>query len=216
MPSQLPFLPGNTYADPTITRYHKTQLLGIKDGTITEKTTNIAEHVDPALLDSMREGMAGSLAGVPKRLDQENDSIPKIAPKWLKYDRHVLKFNAYFQEPVVEDANENFRLRKCIIYYYLDDDTIHIIEPRVENSGVPQGIFLKRHKLPYPDDESKYYSWTDLNLSQNFSVYKRIFRIVDCDEFTRRFYANEGYALNAAEPLPEDKFAHTRAMVNYK
>lgn len=128
----------------------------------------------------------------------------------------VLKFNAYFQEPVVEDANENFRLRKCIIYYYLDDDTIHIIEPRVENSGVPQGIFLKRHKLPYPDDESKYYSWTDLNLSQNFSVYKRIFRIVDCDEFTRRFYANEGYALNAAEPLPEDKFAHTRAMVNYK
>jgi hypothetical protein len=37
MPSQLPFLPGNTYADPTITKYHKTQLLGIKDGTITGK-----------------------------------------------------------------------------------------------------------------------------------------------------------------------------------
>ena len=25
-------LPGNVYADPTITRYHKTQLLGVKDG----------------------------------------------------------------------------------------------------------------------------------------------------------------------------------------
>lgn len=37
MPNQLPFLPGNTYADPTIQRYHKTQLLGIKDGTITGK-----------------------------------------------------------------------------------------------------------------------------------------------------------------------------------
>ena len=37
LPKQLPFLPGNTYADPTITRYHKTQLLGIKDGTITGK-----------------------------------------------------------------------------------------------------------------------------------------------------------------------------------
>ena len=36
-PNQLPFLPGNTYADPTITRYHKTQLLGIKDGIITGK-----------------------------------------------------------------------------------------------------------------------------------------------------------------------------------
>lgn len=27
LPSNLPFLPGNHYADPTITRYHKTQLL---------------------------------------------------------------------------------------------------------------------------------------------------------------------------------------------
>lgn len=107
LPSQLPFLPGNTYADPTITRYHKTQLLGIKDGTIMgksintcssihfitsfllEKTSNIQENVDPALLTSMREGVAGTLDGVPRRKDQENDAIPKIAPKWLKYDRHV-------------------------------------------------------------------------------------------------------------------------------
>lgn len=37
LPNNLPFLPGNTYADPTITRYHKTQLLGIKDNTITGK-----------------------------------------------------------------------------------------------------------------------------------------------------------------------------------
>ena len=37
LPNQLPFLPGNTYADPTVTRYHKTQLLGIKDNTITGK-----------------------------------------------------------------------------------------------------------------------------------------------------------------------------------
>lgn len=165
MPSQLPFLPGNTYADPTITKYHKTQLLGIKDGTITEKTKNMAENVDPALLQSMREGMAGNLDGVPARQEQENDAIPKIAPKWLKYDRQVLKFGAYFQEPVVEDANENFRIRKCTIFYYLDDDTLHIVETKIENSGIPQGIFLKRHKLPHPDDESKYYTWQDLNVS---------------------------------------------------
>ena len=43
----------------------------------------------------------------------------------------VLKFEAYFQEPVVENANENYRIRKCIVFYYLEDDTIHIIEPRV-------------------------------------------------------------------------------------
>ncbi len=49
----------------------------------------------------------------------------------------MLNFKCYFQEPVVEDPNENFRVRKCILYFYLEDDTIHIIENRVENSGIP-------------------------------------------------------------------------------
>ena len=38
LPAKLPMLPGNVYADPTVTRYHKTQLLGIKDGTIRGKS----------------------------------------------------------------------------------------------------------------------------------------------------------------------------------
>ena len=37
LPSKLPMLPGNVYADPTVTRYHKTQLLGVKDGAIQGK-----------------------------------------------------------------------------------------------------------------------------------------------------------------------------------
>ena len=103
MPKQLPFLPGNTYADPTITRYHKTQLFGVKDHIQTgkqrfieignsfnvEKTVNLQENVDSDLLASMRDGVPGSLDRVPQRKDQENDAIPKIAPKWLKYDRQV-------------------------------------------------------------------------------------------------------------------------------
>lgn len=53
-------------------------------------------------------------------------------------------------------------------------------------------------------------------MAYDFNVYKRIFRIVDCDDFTRRFYANEGCALGPAEKYPDDLFAHTRAMINYK
>lgn len=83
-------------------------------------------------------------------------------------------------------------MRKCIIYYYLDDDTIHIIEPRIENSGIPQGIFMKRHKLPFPNQMNLYYTWRDLNVGISLDVYQRVFRIVDCDDFTRRFYSNEG------------------------
>lgn len=37
IPKNLPFLPGLSYADPTLTRYHKTQLLGLQNGIITGK-----------------------------------------------------------------------------------------------------------------------------------------------------------------------------------
>lgn len=47
-------------------------------------------------------------------------------------------------------------------------------------------------------------------------VYGRVFRITDCDEFTRKFYANEGIALRQPESLPEDPFQKTRSMVNMK
>ena len=37
----------------------------------------------------MREGEPFRLTGIPARRPQENDAIPKIAPKWLKYDKQV-------------------------------------------------------------------------------------------------------------------------------
>jgi hypothetical protein len=128
----------------------------------------------------------------------------------------VLKFEAYFQEPVVEDPNENYRIRKCIVFYYLEDDTLHIIEPRVINSGIPQGIFLKRHLVPKPSQPTEPYTWRDLNCGADLEIYTRVFRIVDSDEFTRSFYADQGVSLNAAEAYPDDPFVHTRAMINMK
>ena len=135
----------------------------------------------------------------------------------------VLNFKAYFQEPVVEDATENFRIRKCILYYYLDDDTIHIIETRVENSGIPQGVFLKRHKLPKPgqfgtttQSGGQTYDWSDLKLGANLDVYGRVFRIIDSDDFTKAFFANEGLEIGTPESFPDDPFIHTRAMINMK
>lgn len=50
----------------------------------------------------------------------------------------------------------------------------------------------------------------------NIAVYDRVFRITDCNEFTRQFYSNEGAALNPAEGYPDDPFERTRAMINMK
>ena len=127
----------------------------------------------------------------------------------------MLNFKSYFLEPVVESATENFRIRKCIIYFYLDDDTFHIIEPRVPNSGIPQGVFLKRNKLIKPDGSGEY-DWPDLRLGIDLNVNQRVFRIIDCDDFTRAFYANEGVDIGQPEGYPDDQFEHARSMINMK
>ena len=214
LPSNLPFLPGNTAHDPTITRYHKTQLLGVKDGTITEKTTALKETGDMGLLNSMYEGNPLKLTGIPIRPKLENDGIPKEPPTWLKHDRQVLQFNAYFQEHVVENPDENYRIRKCIIYYYLDDNSMYITEPKIENSGIPQGVFLKRHKFPKSD--GGYYHWSDLDAGKEIEIYGRVYRLTSYDDFTSKFYKNEGYPLSPGEADPEDNFKMTRMMINMK
>jgi len=131
----------------------------------------------------MKTSGAPTLQGT-QRPKQINNAIPRIAPKWLKHDRQVLNFSCYFQEPVVENQNENYRLRKCTMYYYLEDDTIHILETRVPNSGIPQGIFLKRHLVPKVNSIESY-CWKDLGVAQDVEFYGRVFRITDCDDFTR-------------------------------
>ena len=52
---------------------------------------------------------------------------------------------AYSKESVVESRLENFRIRKAVIFYYLEDKSIMITEPKEQNSGVPQGPFLRIH-----------------------------------------------------------------------
>lgn len=213
IPKDLPFLPGNVFEDPYRTKFNKTHAFDKKSGTQTgkfsphplESVKILEEKIDPALLKSMREGVPAKLEGVPARPEApEHEGIPKRPPKWLKYDKQTLRFYGYFQEPVHESSVENFRVRKCVILYYLEDDSLYITEPRVENSGIPQGIFLKRHKVPKP--EGDHYTYNDLNLATNIDVYGRVFRIVDCDEFTRKFYADLGITLNPIDGYPNDLF----------
>ena len=70
-----------------------------------------------------------------------------------------------------------------MIYYYLEDDTLHIMEPKVENSGIPQGVFLKRHKVNFPQ-AGRDYNWRDLDIGMEIEIYGRVFKIVDADDFT--------------------------------
>lgn len=65
------------------------------------------------------------------------DIQEQFEPTFVKLDKQVLRFFGYFKESVVESRLENYRIRKLTIYYYLEDHSIMINEPKQENSGTP-------------------------------------------------------------------------------
>lgn len=130
-----------------------------------------------------------------------NESYPRTLPQWIKYDHKTLKFNAYFLEHVVESNHENSRIRACDILYYLDDDSIHITEIRSENSGIPQGILLKRQRIE--KCKGVYLHYSDINLQTQLEIHGKVFRICNCDEFTKKFFTEKGLKLNAPEEIPD-------------
>lgn len=86
----------------------------------------------------------------------------------LKRSNKVLCFYAYFMEAVHDSYLENFRVRRCEIYYYLEDDSMQIVEPKQENSGVPQGNFMKRHRVPKSEDD--YFTICDIDVGSSIEL----------------------------------------------
>ena len=70
------------------------------------------------------------------------------------------------------------------VFYYLEDDTMSVLEPMVENSGLPQGKLIRRQRIP-KDADGNPYVWSDLNTAMNLAIYGRVFRLVACDQFTQ-------------------------------
>ena len=59
----------------------------------------------------------------------------------------VLRFYGFFKESITESINESYRVRKLHIFFYLEDGSISGTEPKLSNSGIPQGAFLNRQKV---------------------------------------------------------------------
>lgn len=79
-------------------------------------------------------------------------------------------------------------MRLVKILYFLEDDSISVVEPPVENSGFPQRVFIKRQRLVKNHEDGmgqSYYTARDFNVAQNITFYDRTFRIVSCDSFTK-------------------------------
>ncbi len=109
----------------------------------------------------------------------------------------MLRFYCYFAESVPESPVESERVRPCILYFYLEDDSMHLADVKVINSGLPSGVFLKRHRVPKSSTE--FFSIEDLGIGADLNIYGRMFHVYDCDQFTRAFYESLGGNVGEAE-----------------
>jgi hypothetical protein len=61
----------------------------------------------------------------------------------------VLRYYGHFQEAVLLSAIETYRIRHITFHFFLSDDTLEIVEPKEENSGIMQACLAKQ-VLPRP------------------------------------------------------------------
>mmetsp|Transcript_93153 Transcript_93153/g.266146 ORF Transcript_93153/g.266146 Transcript_93153/m.266146 type:complete len:623 (+) Transcript_93153:66-1934(+) len=127
----------------------------------------------------------------------------------------VLSFKAYFKEAVHESPLENHRIRKVEIFYYMEDNSIQIVERKQENSGVPQGNFMGRHQVP--KDADTFFGLADLVIGSTISLYGRTYHIIDANPSTLSYLdklAEDDATINTSgdrTEFPTDKFEVDRA-----
>ncbi|KAM9316086.1 EF-hand domain-containing protein 1 [Gastrophryne carolinensis] len=212
----LPFLPGNTYRDPTKTTFHRSQTLTYRNGFSRPVLPTVGIGGDPITVNQLSQAELDELANKRPTLTygQAKQAPPStFIPAHVAFDKKVLKFDGYFQETVPISQDEQYRVRKVCLYYYLEDDSMAVVEPPVENSGIPQGTFIKRQRHP-KNDHGDPYHWKDLNVAINVTLYGRTFRIVSCDHFTQNFLESEGIELNPPELIPTDPYTNLRRQPN--
>ncbi|XP_042723505.1 EF-hand domain-containing family member C2 [Lagopus leucura] len=136
------------------------------------------------------------------------------APAWIAFDKQVLSFDAYFEEEVPDKNQELYRIRHCKIYFYLEDDTIQVVEPQMKNSGIIQGTIVRRHRIPLPSpNEDQFYTIDHFNINTEVIFYARRYKIIDCDQFTKNFLRKMGFKLNPPGNCPDDPYTKERQKI---
>jgi len=198
----LPLLPGNSFS----------KTLGVEK-------FNKSHHFDtrndiPMAVGEFKPGIGGvPLPGQKKKL---HSVFPvgkgEAAPAWVAFDRKVLNFSGYFLENVhITKNDEQFRIRKVKVYFYLEDDSVQVNEPQIENSGIPQGTLIRRHRVPLPPpNDSKFYTVDYFNVGNELQMYGRTFKLTACDSFTRNFLEQMGVEVGAQSEVPVDPHQATR------
>jgi len=123
----------------------------------------------------------------------------------------VLTFQAYFEEQSSYStaAIDQSRVRKCNIFYFLENNTISIVEKPVMNSGIPQGTLVRRSVVNHPDGSPILPQ--DFQMGGTLAIFGKNYVIYDCDEATRK-YMRRHFGVNDNMSLvpPKDPYVNYR------
>jgi len=158
-------------------------------------------------------------------------SADKEIPEHVQLAGITLTFFGFFREAVTESRLERDRVRHLRITFFLEDRTAVVTELRGTDSGIPQGTFLRRGKIPLGRTahgvtavgvkggmsavDGHFLDWHDLRVGTTLSILGRRVRITSCDPATRAFYESA----DGAEPQPhddaepEDEYTTTRRAI---
>jgi hypothetical protein len=74
-----------------------------------------------------------------------------------------------------------------MLHFHMEDGSITILEPRKKNSGIPQGVIVKRHRIPNVKPDVEYYGLEDIQIGRTISIYGKDVKIVDAEEDSKVF-----------------------------
>ena len=120
-----------------------------------------------------------------RALGEMNLGEGSAVPAWVAFDGMFLAFEAFFREPALDGRD---RVRVCCLRYYLEDGTVDVTEPRTDNSGLAQGVLLRRHRVSADQGVSR----ESFVVGGAVRLYGREYRITKCDGFTRAFLTRNG------------------------
>ncbi|XP_033979572.1 LOW QUALITY PROTEIN: EF-hand domain-containing family member C2 [Trematomus bernacchii] len=198
----LPFLPGNSRNRQLgKDRFHKSQHFDYSNGV-------------PLLMGTEKPGIGGELL-LGQEIKPKFSVYPKgegsDLPAWVAFDKQALCFEAFCKEAETQAQDEKYRIRKFKIFFFLEDDTMQVVEPENKNSGIPHGTLIRRQRVPLPPPrDDQFYNIFHLNLNQQMVLYARTFTVTNCDSFTRNFLTKLGVILNNPATAPDDP--HSRLL----
>lgn len=87
---------------------------------------------------------------------------------------------------------------------------------KIKHIYIHIGVLLRRQRIPMPDPvRYRFYDIIDLNIGKEPEIYGRVYKIVDCDKFTRQFLNRMGIPVPDPIEIPKDPHMELHKQASY-